>query len=139
MIVLALAAVILFGIWRPLSESLIEPAITPTAVAFILPTLVVLSDMTCSDAPPTRLQSGMEAHVARAGEGNGVRRNLFVRDRPNGERVGIMEPGTNFRITGDSVCGDAGQRWWPIETDDLSGWSVEGFPPADYLMVPGPV
>ncbi len=135
---LILTALIIFGIWRPLSDSRLELSITPIATDSLLPTLMVLPDA-CDAAPPTRLSVGMIVHVALAGEGNGVRRNLFVRDMPGGERIGIMEPGTNFEITGDAVCDADGQRWWPIEADELTGWSVEGFAPDDYLMVPGAV
>jgi hypothetical protein len=135
-IVLGFAILILFGIWRPLSEPTVELFVTPAAESDILPTILFLPDG-CGAAPPTRLAVGMEGHVALASEGNGVRRNLFVRAMPGGERVGIMEPGTNFRITGESICDEENQRWWPIETDDFSGWSVEGFAPDDYVMMPG--
>lgn len=89
----------------------------------------------CAGSPPSRLAAGREARVALPGQGE-ARHNLMVRAEPGGEAVGRMEPGTPFRITGESRCDSEGLRWWPIESEDFAGWSVEGFAPDDYLMEP---
>lgn len=91
----------------------------------------------CPNSPPSRLGMEMIAAVVLPKEGE-VRRNLRVRDTPGGEQIGSLEPGTQFRLTEIGVCGEDGLLWWPLETLDgsLEGWSVEGFAPDDYLMVP---
>lgn len=68
------------------------------------------------------------------------RRNLRVRSEPDGVVVGTLEPGNEFVIVGDAICSADRLLWWEIETIDgsLRGWSVEGFAPDDYLMVPIP-
>jgi hypothetical protein len=142
-----------FGIWRPLSEpEQAELEITPDSpgtgliaeTTQALPTLAVLPTLTprivpdsCGDAPPSRLRASMQAHVATPGEGSGVRRNLILRDAPGGERIGLLEPGTPVLVVSDFACTGDGLRWWPIEAAGMMGWSVEGFAPDDYLLVPG--
>lgn len=120
-------AVVLFIFLQPVSGP--EDGVPPTVTA-VLPTLAA-----CSESPAARLTSGDTASVILPGQGR-ARRNLVVRDEPGGEQVGLLEPGTRFRITGDSLCAADGLRWWPVQAGDLAGWSVEGFAPEDYLMVP---
>ncbi len=126
--------VLIFGVWRPVSGPTsvteTETPLPPTAAAISLTT-----GEDCPDAPPSRLSSGSEARVVRPRSGQ-VRRNLVVRDQPAGEQVGLMEPGTRFTISGDSVCDSDGLRWWPVENAEVTGWSVEGFAPDDYLIEP---
>ncbi len=94
--------------------------------------------LTCPDAPPSRLNVGMRAYVVVPVAEGEERRNLRVRNQPNGEVLGMLEPGTDFTIVGQPQCGGDGLLWWEIETLDgtLHGWSVEGFAPDDYLMIP---
>ena len=122
--------------WSP-----ILPGPAPTAAPSTLtpiPVTLTPSALECSDAPPSRLNIGMSAAVVTPTEQEPERQNLRVRDAAEGDPVDLLEPGTGFRIVGGPECGAAGQRWWEIETLDGSvrGWSVEGFAPDDYLMVP---
>lgn len=97
------------------------------------------NNLSCPESPPSRLSAGDTAYVRLPATEGEERRNLNVRDAPNGEQVGLLEPGQEFTIMGEGQCGENGLLWWPITTADeeLSGWSVEGFAPDDYLMVPG--
>ncbi len=123
-------------VWSPfLSDTL--PTLPPTT-ATPFPVTRTPTVSTCPDAPPSRLNVGMTAYVVTPVAEGDERRNLRVRNQPGGEVIGIMEPGTDFRIIGQPQCGDDGLMWWEIETLDgsLRGWSVEGFAPDDYLMIP---
>jgi Tol biopolymer transport system component len=111
----------------------------PTALPTLaVPVSTTPTTLTCPEAPPSRLNAGMRAYVAVPIQEGDPRRDLRVRSAPEGEQVGSMSSGTDFLITGNPVCGDDGLMWWPVTTLDgvLSGWSVEGFAPDDYLMTP---
>ncbi len=129
--ILALA-VLLFGLLRPVQG---PGTSSETGTPAPVPTLD-LTSAPCTDAPPTRLARGMQGLVAYPAAGE-VRRNLVVRAMPGGEQVGLLGPGSRFTLTGEAFCTSDGLRWWPLENDMLSGWSVEGFAPDDYLMQPG--
>lgn len=141
LLAVGIIVVLIFGIWRPVSgpatmtvtETVtVTVSETPPAVP---PSAVAITRSECDNAPPARLTADSEAQVVRPRAGQ-VRRNLVVRDQPAGEQTGLLEPGTRFRITGDSTCDSDGLRWWPVENEALTGWSVEGFAPDDYLMEP---
>ena len=122
--------------WSPLLPGPAPTAGPPTLMP--IPVTLTPSALECTDAPPSRLNIGMSAAVIMPTEQEPERQNLRVRDATEGEPLGLLEPGTGFRIVGGPECGAAGQRWWEIETLDGSvrGWSVEGFAPDEYLMVP---
>lgn len=132
--------VILFGIWHPLSENATIPPIntTPLIKSSQPVNFSVQSTGDCAEAPPSRLQVGLQAYVALPTEGSGVRRNLRVRAEPGGEEIAVLQPGTIFVLIGEGVCAADGLRWWLIQTLDgtLTGWSVEGFAPDDYMISP---
>lgn len=122
--------------WLPGPAPTGEPPSTPTLTP--PPATLTPSTLECAEAPPSQLNVGMQVLVtAELGE-DGERRNLRVRESPGGEPVGLLEPLDTFYIIGEAVCGEDGLRWWPIQTTDgqLQGWSVEGFAPDDYLMIP---
>lgn len=124
--------------WSPYLPDDIFAALIPTATPFPVtrtPTAVI-----CPNAPPSRLNVGMRAYVVVPVAEGEERRNLRVRNQPNGDVLGMLEPGTDFMVVGQPQCGDDGLLWWEIETLDgtLHGWSVEGFAPDDYLMIPYP-
>ena len=141
-IILALLVflVILFGFWLPLSENatIQPPNETPIVKRSQPVNLSVESTGTCIEAPPSRLENGLQAYVALPTEGSGVRRNLRVRTEPGGDQIAVLEPGTDFTLIGEAVCADDELRWWPIQTLDgtITGWSVEGFGPDDYMISP---
>ena len=122
--------------WSPPLPGPAPTAAPPTLTP--IPVTLTPSALECSDAPPSRLNIGMSAAVVMPSAEEPERQNLRVRDAVEGEPIGLLEPGTGFRIVGGPECGANGQRWWEIETLDGSvrGWSVEGFAPDDYLMVP---
>lgn len=132
--------VILFGFWRPLSENatIQSPNATPIIKNSQPVSLSIESTGACVEAPPSRLENGGQAYVALPTEGSGVRRNLRVRSEPGGEEITVLQPGTDFILIGEAVCADDELRWWPIQTLDgtISGWSVEGFAPDDYMISP---
>jgi hypothetical protein len=131
LVVIAVLLLVLVAVWGPVrGPDTIVPTPTVTPAPVIAP-----SGLACAAAPPSRLAADMQTRVPWPARGQ-VRRNLVVRDAPGGEQIGLMPPGTRFIITGDSVCAADGLRWWPVANDDLAGWSVEGFAPADYLMEP---
>ncbi len=161
-VILTLVAllVILFGFWRPLSENATiqsPDAISDTSADATSNTtsdansdatsiskssqpanLTVESTGGCEEAPPTRLEAGSQAYVALPTEGSGVRRNLRVRTEPGGEEIAVLQPGTDFTLIAEAVCADDELRWWLIRTLDgtITGWSVEGFAPDDYMITP---
>jgi hypothetical protein len=132
--------VILFGLWRPLSEdaTILSPNTTPVVRSLQTINHGIESTGDCAGAPPTRLEIGSQAYVALPNEGSGVRRNLRVRDEPGGEQIAVLQPGTDFMVIGEAVCADDELRWWLIQTLDgtITGWSVEGFAPEDYMISP---
>ena len=121
--------------WSPLLPGPAPTAVppTPTPAPILEP-----SDLECPDAPPSRLNIGMSAAVVMPSAEEPERQNLRVRDAVEGAPIGLLDPGQAFRIVGGPECGANGQRWWEIDLLDGSvrGWSVEGFAPDDYLMVP---
>jgi hypothetical protein len=137
---LVILVVILFGFWRPLSENatIPPPDTTPIIRSSRPVNLSIESTGGCAEAPPTRLEVGSQAYVALPTEGSGVRRNLRVRVEPGGEEIAVLQPGTDFMLIGESVCTDDELRWWLIQTLDgtITGWSVEGFAPDDYMISP---
>lgn len=128
-------AILIFGIWRPVSGPPAPTDIVPTATP--PPATLALTAGDCDNAPPTRLTADSAAQVIRPAAGQ-VRRNLVVRDQPAGEQTGLLEPGTRLRITGEALCDSDGLRWWPVEVENeaVTGWSVEGFAPDDYMIAP---
>ena len=121
--------------WSPLLPGPAPTAVppTPTPAPILEP-----SDLECPDAPPSSLNIGMSAAVVMPSAEEPERQNLRVRDAVEGAPIGLLDPGQAFRIVGGPECGANGQRWWEIDLLDGSvrGWSVEGFAPDDYLMVP---
>lgn len=115
---------------------------TQTQIALVSPTprpSLTPSQITCTDAPPSRLNVGMRAAVTISPEG-AERQNLLVRQEPGGSVVGRLSEGTLLYITDEGTCTN-GLLWWPIETIDgaLRGWSAEGqigAVPNEYFMVP---
>ncbi|MBZ0292928.1 MAG: hypothetical protein K8L99_10235, partial [Anaerolineae bacterium] len=91
-----------------------DPVVTETEAQAETQNLSLPTLAACAGSPPSRLRAESEAAVAPPGEG-GIRRNLVVRSQPGGQQVGLMEPGTRFRITGDSICDRDGLRWRPVE------------------------
>jgi hypothetical protein len=117
-----------------------DPAWAPSLDSmwlWMIPFNPVPSALVCPQSPPSRLNTGMRAYVPLLSD-ESIRRSLKVRAEPVGEQVGTLEPGVEFLITGEPICGEDGLRWWPLSTLDgvLTGWSVEGFAPDDYLMIP---
>lgn len=137
---LVILLVILFGFWRPLSENstIRSPNAAPISKSSQSANFSVESTGDCTEAPPTRLQIGLQAYVALPTEGSGVRRNLRVRVEPGGAQIAILQPGTNLTLLDEAVCADDELRWWLIQTLDgtITGWSVEGFAPDDYMITP---
>jgi hypothetical protein len=139
-VALAVFLLILFGLWRPLSENatIQSPNTAPVVRSSQPANVSVESTGRCTNAPPIRLASGMQAYVALPTEGSGVRRNLRVRVEPGGAEIAVLRPGTQITLIGEAVCAKDELRWWLIQTLDgtITGWSVEGFAPADYMITP---
>jgi hypothetical protein len=127
--------------WGTWVTSTPQAASTPTAIPTVIPTALPTVTSTpfpmyCPASPPSRIQVGIVAGVTHAVAGE-VREDLRVRATPNGDRIGAMPEGTQFRVIGGYEC--AGDRiWWQIETLDhsLTGWVTEGAVPDDYYIEP---
>ena len=79
-----------------------------------------LEVITCDGFMPSRL---IVNEAGRILEGL----NLNVRAEPasDGERLGQIDTGGVFRVLDGPTCGNNG-AWWQVESDDLTGWAMEG-------------
>ena len=82
----------------------------------------LLYHIDCSDSPPTNLGKGMRATVA-AGQANNIRDGVGT----SGTSIlGKMSADENFEITGYPQCGANGLRWYPVQYNDIAGWTAAG-------------
>lgn len=93
----------------------------------------LLYHIDCPQSPPTRLTKGMTA-VVLPGLAN------FVRDGvgTNGTDIlGRLAAGTRFEITDHPQCDTDGMRWYPIQNEQISGWTAAGSGD-EYWIEPAP-
>lgn len=85
------------------------------------------TQVTCPDAPPSRLVVGQDAIVLPPA-------GINLRDRPglNTNRMGILPGEARLNVLEGPVCG-AGFAWWRIDYDGTRGWAAEGTPDAYWL------
>ena len=82
----------------------------------------LLYHIDCSDSPPTNLGKGMTATVS-AGQANNIRDGIGTSGT---SIIGTMSAGENFEITGYPQCDADGLRWYPIQYNDIAGWTASG-------------
>ncbi len=85
----------------------------------LLPT-AAQDDPACPGAPAPRLAVDGVGRVL-PGDANNVRAQP-LRDA---ELIGAIPGGAAFRVLEGPICAD-GLNWWRVETDDITGWTVEG-------------
>ncbi|MDE2858692.1 MAG: SH3 domain-containing protein [Chloroflexota bacterium] len=91
----------------------------------------LLYHVDCFNSPPIRLGKGMIAAVS-AGEANNIRDGAGT----SGTSIlGGMPAGTNFLITDYPECDAEGRRWFPIQHNQLEGWTAAG-QGAEYWIEP---
>jgi len=82
----------------------------------------LLYHVDCFNSPPIRLGKGMIAAVS-AGEANNIRDGAGT----SGTSIlGRMPAGTNFLITDYPECDAEERRWFPIQYNQLEGWTAAG-------------
>lgn len=72
---------------------------------------------------PTTLGVGATVEVSGT-DGSGV--NLRAAPTTDGDIVASLEEGTELQITGEAVEAD-GYTWWPVTSDEFTGYVVEDF------------
>lgn len=77
-------------------------------------------DPACPGAPAPRLTVDGFGRVLPGDANN-------LRDQPsrNGERIGAIPGGAGFTVLEGPVCAD-GLNWWRVQSESLTGWTVEG-------------
>jgi len=77
-------------------------------------------DPACPGAPVPRLVVNERGRVLPGDSNN-------VRGQPTrgAELIGAIPGGAAFNVLEGPVCAD-GLNWWRVETDDITGWTVEG-------------
>ncbi|MCY4069913.1 MAG: SH3 domain-containing protein [Chloroflexi bacterium] len=93
----------------------------------------LLYHIDCSNSPPIRLGKGMIAAVS-AGEANNIRDGAGTQGTAI---LGRMPAETNFLITGYPECDAEGRRWYPIQYNQVEGWTAAG-QDAEYWIEPAP-
>ncbi len=91
----------------------------------------LLYHIDCANSPPIRLGKGMIAAVS-AGEANNIRDSAGTQGTTI---LGRMPAGTNFLITGYPECDAEGRRWFPIQYNQVDGWTAAG-QGAEYWIEP---
>lgn len=78
------------------------------------------SDPACPGAPVPRLIVDALGRVLPGDANN-------VREQPSrdGSLIGAIPGDTEFTVLEGPVCAD-GLNWWRVETDEITGWTVEG-------------
>ncbi len=82
------------------------------------------------DYLPTRIAIGTIVRVIPGGDPN------VVRQQPSrtGERLGLLNPGTEVLVVGGPLCG-GNYVWWQVSSSTATGWTVESFQPEnDYYL-----
>jgi len=89
-------------------------------------------DPACPGAPVPRLVVEGVGRVLPGDSNN-------VRGQPSrgAELIGAIPGGTAFNVLEGPVCAD-GLNWWRVETDDITGWTVEGAD-GEYWIEPLPL
>jgi len=93
----------------------------------------LLYHIDCSNSPPIRLGKGMIA-VVSAGEANNIRDGAGTQGTAI---LGRMPAGTNFLISGYPECDAEGRRWYPVQYNQVDGWTAAGVG-AEYWIEPAP-
>lgn len=91
-----------------------------------------IKSLTCSGAPPQRVEIGDRAYVCTQED------RLIVRAQPSmsGEILLRLETGTYFEVVGGPSCSQ-NMSWWNIEVDGMTGWVSEGGDNVDpYFICP---
>lgn len=85
----------------------------------------------CGNSPPIRLGKGMIGAVS-AGDANNIRDGAGTL---GSNILGRMPAGATFRVTGYPECDGEGRRWFPIQYQQLEGWTAAG-QGAEYWIEP---
>ncbi|MCY4019211.1 MAG: SH3 domain-containing protein [Chloroflexi bacterium] len=93
----------------------------------------LLYHIDCANSPPIRLGKGMIGTVS-AGEANNIRDGAGT---SGSAIVGRMPAGANFHISGYPACDAEGMRWFPIQYNQVEGWTAAG-QGAEYWIEPAP-
>lgn len=105
---------------------------TPTLTPF--PTLPGTEGDICAGSPLTRLKIGIDAKVEAGGVNNRLRDNPGT---ATGQVIGLMPPGSGFRVLEGPVCDPEEQlRWWKVDYNGVVGWTAEGRGTEYYLCPP---
>ena len=93
----------------------------------------LLYHVDCANSPPIRLGKGMVAAVS-AGEANNIRDGAGTQ---GAAILGRMPAGANFVISGYPECDADGRRWFPIQYNQVDGWTAAG-QGSEYWIEPAP-
>lgn len=93
----------------------------------------LLYHVDCANSPPIRLGKGMIGAVS-AGEANNIRDGAGAQGTAI---LGRMPAGANFLISGYPECDAEGRRWFPIQYNQVEGWTAAG-QGAEYWIEPAP-
>lgn len=89
------------------------------------------ANITCSGAPPTRLNVGMRARVTYTDGTSGSVRPATA----SGQILGKVPEGAGMDVIGGPRC-DNSRVWWRVKTDNgYTGWISEG-KPGEYWLEP---
>lgn len=101
-----------------------DPCLQPTPTPTAFPTVVGSEGDICAGSPiPSRLVGETRGRVEAGGLPN------IVRSEPgkSNDRLGSLEPLTEFRIVGGPECDDEDDlRWFRVIGGGLEGWTTEG-------------